>query len=94
MAEVTGGELVARVLAREGVRHLCYRRGRVVGTSLPFTRYDRVVEALGGTGETIEDPRRLRPALERALASGKVTCLDVILDPTAYRREGGGSLAI
>jgi len=53
-----------------------------------------VAAALGGTGETIEDPRRLRPALERALASGKVTCLDVILDPTAYRREGGGSLAI
>ena len=51
-------------------------------------------EALGGEGETIEDPRRLRPALERALASGRVTCLNVILDPDAYRREGGGSLAI
>jgi acetolactate synthase-1/2/3 large subunit len=45
-------------------------------------------------GETIEDPRRLRPALERALGSGRVACLNVILDPDAYRREGGGSLAI
>jgi acetolactate synthase-1/2/3 large subunit len=71
-----------------------YGRERLVATSLPFARYDRVVEALGGAGETIEDPRRLRPALERALADDRVTCLNVILDPTAYRREGGGSLAI
>jgi acetolactate synthase-1/2/3 large subunit len=71
-----------------------YGRERLVGTSLPFTRYDRLVEALGGEGETVEDPRRLRPALERALRSGRVACLNVILDPTAYRREGGGSLAI
>jgi thiamine pyrophosphate-dependent acetolactate synthase large subunit-like protein len=71
-----------------------YGRERLVGTSLPFTRYDRIVEALGGIGETVEDPRRLRPALERALTSNRVACLNVILDPTAYRREGGGSLAI
>jgi len=71
-----------------------YGRERVVGTSLPLTRYDRLVEALGGVGETIDDPARLRPALERALDSGRVACLNVILDPTAYRREGGGSLAI
>jgi acetolactate synthase-1/2/3 large subunit len=71
-----------------------YGRERVVGTSLPLTRYDRIAEALGGIGETVEDPARLRPALERALASGRVACLNVILDPTAYRREGGGSLAI
>jgi acetolactate synthase-1/2/3 large subunit len=71
-----------------------YGRERTVATSLPLTRYDRVVEALGGEGESIDDPRRLRPALERALASGRVTCLNVILEPDAYRREGGGSLAI
>lgn len=71
-----------------------YGRERTVATSLPFTRYDRLVEAMGGVGETIEDPRRLRPALERALDSGRVACLNVILDPDAYRREGGGSLAI
>ena len=76
------------------VQQAFYGRERTVATSLPFTRYDRLVEALGGEGETIEDPRRLRPALERALASGRVTCLNVILDPDAYRREGGGSLAI
>ena len=76
------------------VQQSFYGRERAVATSLPFTRYDRVVEALGGVGETVEDPRRLRPALERALGSGRVSCLNVILDPDAYRREGGGSLAI
>jgi acetolactate synthase-1/2/3 large subunit len=76
------------------VQQTFYGRERTVGTSLPFTRYDRLAEALGGDGETIEDPRRLRPALERALGSGRVACLNVILDPDAYRREGGGSLAI
>jgi thiamine pyrophosphate-dependent acetolactate synthase large subunit-like protein len=76
------------------VQQSFYGRERIVATSLPFTRYDRLVEALGGEGETIEDPRRLRPALERALAGGRVACLNVILDPDAYRREGGGSLAI
>ena len=76
------------------VQQTVYGRERTVASSLPFTRYDRVAEALGGVGETIEDPRRLRPALERALGSGRVVCLNVILDPDAYRREGGGSLAI
>jgi acetolactate synthase-1/2/3 large subunit len=76
------------------IQEAFYGRERLVATSLPFTRYDRVVEALGGVGETIEDPSHLRPALERALVSGRVSCLNVILDPTAYRREGGGSLAI
>jgi acetolactate synthase-1/2/3 large subunit len=76
------------------VQQSFYGRERIVATSLPFTRYDRLVEAMGGEGETIEDPRRLRPALERALAGGRVACLNVILDPDAYRREGGGSLAI
>ncbi len=76
------------------IQEAFYGRERLVATSLPLTRYDRVVEALGGVGETIEDPARLRPALERALAADRVTCLNVILDPAAYRREGGGSLAI
>jgi acetolactate synthase-1/2/3 large subunit len=76
------------------VQQAFYGRERMVATSLPYTRYDRLAEALGGEGEAIEDPRRLRPALERALGSGRVACLNVILDPDAYRREGGGSMAI
>jgi acetolactate synthase-1/2/3 large subunit len=68
--------------------------GRAVATSLPLTRYDRMVEALGGRGLLITEPAEIRPALEKALASDEVWCLDVILDPAAYRRTGQVSMAI
>ncbi len=67
---------------------------RAVGTSLPFTRYDRLVEALGGRGLLITEPREIRPALEKALASDEVWCLNAMLDPAAYRKTGQVSLAI
>ena len=37
----------------------------------PETRYDQVVEALGGHGELVREPDELRPALERALRGGQ-----------------------
>ena len=37
----------------------------------PETRYDQVVEALGGHGELVRTPGELRPALERALVGGQ-----------------------
>lgn len=50
---------------------------RVVGTELGFVRYDKVVEALGGYGEAVEKPEDIRPALERAFASGLPACINV-----------------
>jgi acetolactate synthase I/II/III large subunit len=67
---------------------------RAVATSLPTTRYDQMVEALGGRGVLIREPKEIGPALERALASDEVWCLNVILDPVAYRRGGQVSMAI
>jgi acetolactate synthase-1/2/3 large subunit len=67
---------------------------RAVATSLPTTRYDLMVEALGGRGAFITDPKDIGPALERALASDQVWCLNVVLDPAAYRRTGQVSMAI
>jgi acetolactate synthase-1/2/3 large subunit len=49
----------------------------------PRTRYDKVVEALGGYGELVERPDQIRPALERAFRSGVPACLNVICDPDA-----------
>jgi acetolactate synthase-1/2/3 large subunit len=49
------------------------------GTLLNPTRYDKVVEALGGYGELVERPEELRPALERAAASGKPACINVMI---------------
>ncbi|HET8910048.1 MAG TPA: acetolactate synthase [Ktedonobacteraceae bacterium] len=47
----------------------------------PGIRYDKMVEALGGYGELVEKPEEIRPALERAFASGKPACVNVLLDP-------------
>ena len=63
-------------------------------TLLAPTRYDKVVEAFGGYGEHVEDPAKVRPALERALASGKVACVDVRLDPAAPAASGAQGYAI
>jgi acetolactate synthase-1/2/3 large subunit len=49
----------------------------------PQTRYDKVVEALGGHGELVDRPEQIRPALERAFASGLPACINVICDPNA-----------
>jgi thiamine pyrophosphate-dependent acetolactate synthase large subunit-like protein len=49
----------------------------------PQTRYDKVVEALGGHGELVDRPEQIRPALERAFGSGLPACVNVISDPAA-----------
>ena len=49
----------------------------------PRTRYDKLVEALGGHGDLVERPDGIRPALERAFASGLPSCINVICDPNA-----------
>jgi thiamine pyrophosphate-dependent acetolactate synthase large subunit-like protein len=71
-----------------------YGEARAVATSLPNTRFDLVAEALGGRGVLVREPKELGPALERALASDDVWCVNVILDPAAYRRSGQVSMAI
>ena len=47
----------------------------------PACRYDEVVSALGGAGETVTDPDQIGPALQRALASGVPYLVNVITDP-------------
>jgi acetolactate synthase-1/2/3 large subunit len=49
----------------------------------PRTRYDKVVEALGGYGEMVERPADIRPAMERAFKSGVPACINVVCDPNA-----------
>ena len=52
------------------------------------TRYDVVVEALGGHGELVRTPAQLRPALERAFAAGGPALVNVLTDPSvAYPRR-------
>ncbi|HKW70827.1 MAG TPA: acetolactate synthase [Candidatus Dormibacteraeota bacterium] len=61
---------------------------RMLGTSIAAdlgtrTRYDKVVEALGGYGELVDRPDEIRPALDRAFKSGLPACINVICDPDA-----------
>ncbi|RQV10613.1 hypothetical protein DF132_36075, partial [Burkholderia cenocepacia] len=54
----------------------------VVAELRPGTRYDEVVRALGGHGELVSVPAELRPALERAFASGLPAVVNVLTDPS------------
>ncbi len=53
------------------------------------TRYDEVVQALGGHGELVRHPSELQPALERAFASGKPALVNVLTDRRLCTAEGG-----
>jgi acetolactate synthase-1/2/3 large subunit len=56
-----------------------YGWDRLQATILNVTRYDKVVEALGGYGEFVERPEDIRPALERAAASGLPALVNVAI---------------
>jgi len=65
------------------IRHsqnAAYGPGRLVGCELGDVSYEKVVEALGGYGERVDEAKEIRPALERAFASGKPACLNVYTD--------------
>jgi acetolactate synthase-1/2/3 large subunit len=67
-----------------------YGEERVVATRLgDNARYDKVVEALGGHGEYVTKPGDIAPAIERALASGKPACVNVIIDQKPEGVQGG-----
>ncbi|MEE9202373.1 MAG: thiamine pyrophosphate-dependent enzyme, partial [Dehalococcoidia bacterium] len=48
------------------------------------TRYDQLFAAMGCHTERVEEPAQVRPALERAFASGKTAVIDAVVDPHAY----------
>ncbi len=53
------------------------------GRDLGFSRYDEMAKVFGAHGEFVERPEDIRPALERAIASGKPAVINVITDPNA-----------
>lgn len=64
---------------------------RSPATALEFTRYDRMVEALGGYGEFVERPEEIYPAIQRALDSGKPALVNVKIGASSFR-EGAISV--
>jgi oxalyl-CoA decarboxylase len=51
-------------------------------------RYDKLIEAFGGTGHHVTDPQGLTKALTDALASGKPAIINCVIDPTAGTESG------
>ena len=51
-------------------------------------RYDKLIEAFGGTGYHVTDPQGLTNALTDALASGKPAIINCVIDPTAGTESG------
>jgi acetolactate synthase-1/2/3 large subunit len=64
---------------------------RPVATSLALTRYEKVVEALGGYGEFVEDSSQIGAALQRAFASSKPACVNVVIDPKGMTKTGAST---
>jgi acetolactate synthase-1/2/3 large subunit len=62
--------------------HKMFYPDRLVATDLGRRPYHLMVEALGGHGELVTKPRELRPAMERAAASGLPSLVNVHLDET------------
>ena len=72
--------------------------GRAVATDLLPTRYDQVVQGLGGHGEFVNSPEELHPALERSFAAQKPALVNVLTQRVSSprgeraiaRRKAGG----
>jgi acetolactate synthase-1/2/3 large subunit len=65
--------------------------GYDVIADLQPTRYDEIVVALGGGGETVTDPEQIGPAIDRAMTSGIPYLVNVMTDPeVAYPRSTTG----
>jgi len=57
-----------------------YGADRLIACDLSDGRYDLVATALGGHGEFVTELSELDGALERAVNSGKVACVNVLID--------------
>ncbi len=67
-----------------------YGKDRIIASELGDNcRYDKIVEGMGGHGEYVTDPNEIRPAIERAFASGKPACVNVIMDQEPPGIMGG-----
>jgi oxalyl-CoA decarboxylase len=51
-------------------------------------RYDKLIEAFGGTGHHVENPQSLTRALRDALASRKPALINCVIDPNAGTESG------
>jgi acetolactate synthase-1/2/3 large subunit len=63
------------------VKHEQELRGaKLLASELGLVHYERAAEGFGVYAELVEDPRQVGAALERAFASGRPACLNVMVD--------------
>jgi len=55
---------------------------------VPNARYDKLIEAFGGTGYHVNDTRSLAKTLTDALAAGRPALINCVIDPTAGTESG------
>jgi acetolactate synthase-1/2/3 large subunit len=56
---------------------------RYCGTDFCATRFDLMAESMGARGIRVEDPEDIRPALEEAAKSDRITVVDAVIDQEA-----------
>jgi acetolactate synthase I/II/III large subunit len=77
-----------------GPQIMIFGAERAPATKLAPTRYDRIVEAMGGRGFHVEDPAELTATIRAALASDEVACVNVPLDPEFVLKIGAAKLSV
>ena len=55
---------------------------------VPGSRYDKMIESFGGVGVNVTTPDALKEAVDAAIASGKPTLINAVIDPAAGSRAG------
>jgi 2-hydroxyacyl-CoA lyase 1 len=60
---------------------------RSAGDGPSVIRYDKMMDAFGGHAEFVATPAELKPALQRAFASGRPALLNVAVLPQRHRKE-------
>jgi oxalyl-CoA decarboxylase len=51
-------------------------------------RYDKMIEAFGGIGYNVTTPEEMTEALNQAIASGKPSLINAVIDPNAGTESG------
>ena len=77
-----------------GPQLMIFGAERAPATKLWPTRYDKVVEGLGGVGYHVEEASRLTPTIREALAQDRVSCVNVPLDPAFVVKAGAAKLTV
>jgi acetolactate synthase-1/2/3 large subunit len=63
-----------------------YGKERAPATALEYTRYEKVVEAVGGFGAYVERVEELGPALDEAFNCGRPACVNVKIASSDFRK--------